>query len=111
MNFDSILAEINALVAEPSVYERRVPEDELRRVAQAMLARGYVPDARVLAAVEKYLQGYALWIVHRLAEQSPHVQHDTFAVVPSLGLVDWQGAEERGLARPHVTDDPKRVPL
>ena len=105
MNFDSILAEINALVAEPSVYERRVPEDELRRVAQAMLARGYVPDARVLAAVEKYLQGYALWIVgdvgtgktsffRALPVYQPQGRNDRKRVVLNMGRLLGKSVDE-----------------
>ena len=128
MDFGNILAEIAAQVAAPSVYERTIPEDELRRVARAMLSRGYVPDERVLAAAEKYLQGYALWIVgdvgtgkttffRALPVYQPQGRRDRERVILNMGRLLGQSVEDvREFLTEHrddelVIDDIGKEPL
>ena len=128
MDFGNILAEIAAQVAAPSMYERTIPEDELRRFAMAMLSRGYVPDERVLAAAEKYLQGYALWIVgdvgtgkttffRALPVYQPQGRRDRERVILNMGRLLGQSIEDvREFLTEHrddelVIDDIGKEPL
>ena len=62
MNFKQIASELAADLKRPSVHERTVTEDELKAAAAHMAKRGYVPSAAALSALEKYMQGYALWL-------------------------------------------------
>lgn len=61
-DYSQIVADMTASLAEPSVYERTVTPGELRAAADKMLKRGYWPTEASLLALEKYLQGYALWL-------------------------------------------------
>ncbi len=60
--FDGILAEFGSALDAPSPAETAVNPEAVRKRAADMAAQGYLPTRASLLALEKYLQGYGLWL-------------------------------------------------
>lgn len=62
MDMAQTIAELMTLIDKPSVAERVVRPPDLKAVATAMARHGYEPTTTSLGALEKFMQGYNLWI-------------------------------------------------
>ena len=62
MDYSNILNCLLSDLKRAQPDDRKITKEELTTYAANMARRGYVPCAASLAALEKYLQGYGLWL-------------------------------------------------
>ena len=62
MDYSNILKGLMADMQKASPEDRIITKEELTASAVKMAKRGYAPSEASLAALEKYLQGYGLWL-------------------------------------------------
>ena len=62
MDYSNILNGLLSDLKRAQPEDRKITKEELTGYAANMARRGYVPCAASLAALEKYLQGYGLWL-------------------------------------------------
>ena len=127
MDLMKILDELSADMKRPSVNERTIPDEEIKTAAAYMAKRGYAPSAASLSALEKYLQGYALWLSGDVGTgktmffkcvppmRTRYNPDGMIAVLPMGGILDWSVDDMSAFLRDNaacemVIDDAGREP-